>query len=166
MLKHAAELRFADDLGGLSLRRRCAAGRDRRPVVDPLMRALCVVVVDELGDEIVEVALAEDHEVVEALVLDRLNDTFDVRVQTRRTLGKPLRFGACIISDDGVELRGELRVAVAQQIRALDSGLVEVHGEVASLLLDPFSVRRFCRGRHACCRYEGTRADRDRGARD
>ncbi len=148
VLQHATELRFADDLGGRSLRRRRAAGRNRRPVVDPLMRALRVVAVNELGDEVIEVALTEDHEVVEAFVFDGLNETFDVRVEVRRTLGKPLRFGACIISDDGVELRGELRVAVAQQIRALDTGLVQMHGEVASLLLDPFGVRCFGGGRN------------------
>lgn len=68
----------------LRLRSPAAAQFDKRLIVHCLVRPLHVVVLEPLGNQVVEVPLAQDHEVVEALLLNRLDEPFDIGVGVRR----------------------------------------------------------------------------------
>lgn len=68
VLEHATEFGFAADR---TISRRSIASAAWCDIADALMRPLRVVVVDEFTDEIIEMALADDNEVIQALVLAR-----------------------------------------------------------------------------------------------
>jgi hypothetical protein len=71
MAKHAAQPRAATNLPhGLFLRRLLV---HNRPIPEPLMGPLRVVVLDVLSKEVVEMVLSEHQEVIEALDLQRLS---------------------------------------------------------------------------------------------
>src|SRR5688572_12810408 len=56
----------------------------QRPVPLALMRPLVVIVLDVLPHDVVHVLLPEDHEPVQALLLDALDEPLDVGVHVRR----------------------------------------------------------------------------------
>lgn len=96
-----------------SVRRRCP-----RPVRDsvakPLVRTFAVEVLDVLLDQMVQVRLAEDHEVIQALGLDRPDPALGKGVELRRARRE--LFGAAAAGAQRlVELAPELPVAVAKQ---------------------------------------------------
>lgn len=82
---HAAEALAAADFAGLD-----RPGADgwlsphRRGELQGHVRPLAVVVVDVLGEQVVQVPGSKNNEVVEALNLDALNQSFDVGVEVRR----------------------------------------------------------------------------------
>lgn len=49
-------------------------------ISNPLMGSLRVVVLHELPHEMIEMPLSKHHEMVQALLLDRLNESFDERL--------------------------------------------------------------------------------------
>ena len=55
--------------------RRWLTGNDQL-VAEPLVRPLFVIMVDELSDQMIQVRLAQHHEMIQALDLDRLNPPF------------------------------------------------------------------------------------------
>ena len=75
------------------------------------MRPLMLIVPDEFGDEEVQVLLAQHDEVIEALDLNRLNPTFDVRLQIGRLECDPVPFRT-VPGQFGVERFAKLRVRI------------------------------------------------------
>ena len=65
--------------GRASSRRR--PGWQHDPIANSLMRPLGVVMLDVLVDQMIEMTLAEDHEVVEALLFDRLDPPLGIGVE-------------------------------------------------------------------------------------
>lgn len=56
-----------------------------RDIPHRLMRALGVIVLDVLGNQVIEVLLAEHDEVVQRFLLQALDEPLDVRLQIGRT---------------------------------------------------------------------------------
>jgi hypothetical protein len=63
--------------------------RDDQSVVEGLMVALKVIVLDEFSDCAAQVPLAEQHELVQALALDRQHEPLGVSVQIRTARQQP-----------------------------------------------------------------------------
>ena len=61
--------------------------RSDRPIPQPLMRPLRVVMLDILVHKVIEMLLAKRQEVIEALDLQRLDETFDEGVGVGRSEG-------------------------------------------------------------------------------
>lgn len=95
-------------------------GADRRGEAERGMRPLAVVVVDVLGQEMVQVPSPEHDEVVEAFGLDALDQSFDMGVEVGRGVRQAHRLDPglgqgrteCAIPPAA---RGELAVAVVEQ---------------------------------------------------
>jgi hypothetical protein len=68
-------------------------------------------VVEELGKDAREMALASNDQKIEAFPACGLDQALDERIRTRAPIGSKRYFGA-LSSEDGVELGGELGVAV------------------------------------------------------
>jgi hypothetical protein len=99
-----------------------------------------VVVVGEDAEDALEVASVHDQEPVEAFGPDGANEALGGRIRLRRShrrLDDPDAFAG----EDGVEVAGELAVAVADQKAKRSRSLVERPGELARLLGDPWSGR-------------------------
>jgi hypothetical protein len=104
-----------------------------------LVRPFNVIVLQPLGHEVVKVLGAEDHEVVQALLLNRLNHPFDEGVRVRCPEG-------CLANVDaapgqvGLERRRKLCVPVVEQHRDghLRLGVIQ---ERLGLRSDPRFVR-------------------------
>lgn len=62
-----------------------------RSITQALVRPDGVVVIDVFINQISKVVLAEDHEVIEAFLFDRLDPSLYVRVEVRRRRGDWLR---------------------------------------------------------------------------
>lgn len=160
VLEHAAEGCVADDSGDV---RRVRSGTDlwrgwvgARPsriacqqlVSQPLVRALFVIVADELRDEVAEVALAAGDEVVQALSSHRPHPTLRKRVELRRPHRQPLDHAAAH-PQSLVESGSELPVAVADQDgRRAKSLSLRVCDEQDRLLARPRVGRLECRRAH------------------
>jgi hypothetical protein len=56
----------------------------KQVVISCLMRPLFVVMLEPLGHQVVEMPLAENHKVIETLLLDRLNKPLHVGVRVGR----------------------------------------------------------------------------------
>jgi hypothetical protein len=63
-------------------------------MMESLMRTRFVVEAHELGDETVEVVVAEDEDVIEQLTTERANETFGERIHVGRTRRRPHDAGA------------------------------------------------------------------------
>ena len=114
--------------------------RGDQPVVEALVVALEVIVLDELGDREAEVALAEGNELVEALGLDGEHEAFRERVQVWTSSGELEALDTCS-AENRVERVGEQRVAVVKQVALALQKAVDVVDEVARDLLEPCAVR-------------------------
>ena len=77
---------------------------------------MVVVVINELGDEIIQVSFAESNEMVQTFILDRLHESFDTGIQIWRTDRQAFRLDA-IILQKLTELSGKLRIPIVKQIR-------------------------------------------------
>ncbi len=76
MLEQSTEAFLANDLTGA---RRLAWRLDDQSVADALMRPLCVIVLRELVNQVVQMALSADQKAMQAFVLKRLNESFCAR---------------------------------------------------------------------------------------
>src|SRR5450756_1370832 len=77
---------------------------------------------------------------IETLLADGADESFGVRVRTRRTD----RSAECLHTDRGehlVEAGGELGVPVADEEPESTTGILQVRGEIAGHLCDPWAVR-------------------------
>lgn len=118
VFENPAESLTAANFAGLN--RPDAGGRrsaHRGSEVQGHVRPLPVVVVDVFGQEMIEVARAQDDEVIEALDLNALDQPLDVGVEVGRPVRQPHGAdpgcGQC--SAEGAVPGGELAVAVAEQ---------------------------------------------------
>ena len=100
--------------------RRLLAHRGHRnhadgPVSEPLVWAHGVVKIFVFPEQVVEVALSENHEMVQTLVLGTLNPALGKSIQVGRTERKLLHLDS-LGFENLVELLRELGVAVPDQI--------------------------------------------------
>src|SRR5712692_1911446 len=101
---------------------------------------MAVVVVEEDAQDVLEVASVHDQEPVEAFGAGGADEALCDRVRVRRSNGRldDLDPFAC---EDGVEVAGELAVAIADQEANRPRWLLERPGELARLLGDPDAGR-------------------------
>src|SRR5689334_725346 len=99
-----------------------------------------MVVLDELRDRDLEMALTEWNKLVEALRFDGEHEAFRDCVQVGASCWElePLDAGS---AEDCAERVGEQRVAVMDQVALAAQEAIDVVGQVASDLLDPRVVR-------------------------
>jgi hypothetical protein len=101
---------------------------------------VAVVVVGEDAEDALEVASVHDQEPVEAFGPDGADEALGGRVRLRRSHRRLDDLDA-FAGEDGVEVAGELAVAVADQEAKRSWSLLERPGELARLLGDPRSGR-------------------------
>ena len=99
------------------------------------------VEMDDVGPEnAVEMPSVQNEDAVEAVASECPDPTLGVGVRVRRT-----NWGAddpdALASEHGVEVEGELAVAIADQILEPAVLFPELHHQVAGLLCDPAAVR-------------------------
>ena len=100
------------------------------------VRAIGVVVGRERLDQVVEMVAAKNDEVVQNLVLDRLDHAFYAGVQVGRSHGELLALDTFFLQRC-LELRRELRVAVVDQVsRSMFAGFCSL-GELLGLFSHP-----------------------------
>src|SRR5260370_10807403 len=85
--------------------------RSEQSVVETLMVALKVIVLDECSDGAPQVPLAEQYELVQALALDRQHEPLGVGVQVRAVRRQPDALDTCG-AEHVAKLVGEERIAV------------------------------------------------------
>ncbi len=141
MLENSAEPLSADDLVAafrwvIDLR----PDTQRRFVLQTLVRAAAVVVVEVRRRDVIEMPQPEDNESVEAFTSNRADPTLDERVLIRRPRGGWLYRDASI-GEDFVETLGVLEVEVSHQVadRQVQSPSLLQHR--FGLSRDPFVVR-------------------------
>ena len=76
----AADFRYGDDSSDAALLNRAGVGAI---LIERKMRAGALVVVDVRGQDAAQMALVEDHEVVETFATDRTDHALDVSVLPR-----------------------------------------------------------------------------------
>ena len=141
MLQQPAEACVTDNLAVrrfATFRFRPIAGQ--RFVVQRLMWADGLIIVDVFGDQVVEVVFPEHDEVVQGFLLDTLNPPFheSVHVGCSRTHFFHFRAG---VFDDAVKIVDEHVVHVVNQLLALVAGCVHVLNERLRLLFHPSRIR-------------------------
>ena len=116
-------------------------------VAEPLVRPTFVIEFCPLGEDVPQVALAEDDEVVQDFCACAAHPAFAIGIQVGRSRWNRAELDT-IGFQDGTELLGELRVPIANDVSGLElHGLfAEEHAHVASYLGHPDAVRI---GRHA-----------------
>src|SRR2546427_8874676 len=100
------------------------------------MRAVAVVVVGEDAEDALEMAPVRDQQPVEPLGAGGADEAFRDRVRPRRPHRRLDDLDA-LAGEDGVEVAGELAVAIANQIPEPCGFLLERPGELPRLLGDP-----------------------------
>jgi hypothetical protein len=103
MLQQPAEPRLADDVPRRHARHLGRRRPARRDVAQPLVWTHCVVVSVELAQQVAQVGLAEDQEVVQALLPDGLHAPLRRGVEVGAPDRQPLHLYA-ILPQDRVEL--------------------------------------------------------------
>ncbi len=97
-------------------------------------------ILQEFSNEVVQVPLAEDHEMVEAFLTERLNEPLDEGARVGRPISRPLNSQTCFL-ERSIERSGELRVAVVHDCVGTESGLLGKLQECCGLFIDPGFVR-------------------------
>lgn len=104
------------------------------------VRPVSVEVVFVLAENGCGMSLVDDQSAVEEFAADAANEAFGDRVGPRCPDRRP-DDADIDRGEDGVEGGGELRIAVPDKELEASVGVVEVHGEVASLLGEPGAGR-------------------------
>jgi len=107
--------------------------RARRSQLESLMWPLAVVVLDELDQDALQLPATEDQQVVEALAPDGPYPALRERVRARRSVGQADDLDA-LAAEDVVEADRELGVSIVKQKPGRERALLELPGQVASLL--------------------------------
>jgi hypothetical protein len=124
MPEYTAQPRAADDAANGEGR----IAATQRAVAEPLMGALVEVVVEELGDQMVQMPRPEGNEVVQALTADRAHPALGEGVELGRA-GRELLGRAAAVPERCVEGASELPVAIAEQNRGRCEALVQCGSE-------------------------------------
>src|SRR6266571_7833912 len=98
-----------------------------------------IVVIEELGQDLTEVALVQDQQPIQALAADGLDQALQMSVRTRGSVGRPEHTDAFGL-EDGVETSGVLGVAIAHQEVDGWIAILNFWRQVARLLDDPVGV--------------------------
>src|SRR6266849_1054063 len=111
-MMQAADFRDSDHLSDLAWHNRAGVGAI---LAERKMRASSLVIVDVGGQRAAQMALTEDHDMIQALAANRTYDALDVGVLPGRTwrgsdFHDPHRL------DPVAELRAVRRVAIAKQV--------------------------------------------------
>jgi hypothetical protein len=94
-----------------------------------------VVVINELAQDLLEMAPTEDEEPIEALTADGAYEALGERIGTRRLNGR-LDDSDAFGAEHLVETGGELRVSVPDEELHWSGALEKIEDEVARLLSD------------------------------
>jgi len=117
--------------------------RSRGPgqsLVEPLMRPGPMVVLDESGEHALQVASAEDQEVVQTLLAGSAYEPLGDGVGPRGTVGEAHDLHA-LGAEDLIECGGELGVAIMEQELRREGAVLELPGQVPRLLGHPLGGR-------------------------
>jgi hypothetical protein len=114
------------------------SGAIGRAQAEPLVRSGLVVVASELGEDLFQVTPTEDQQVVEQLAARGANPALGERVRTRRPVGQADDLDA-LAAEDFIEGSGELGVPVTEQELGGKVAILQLPGQVPSLLDDPFA---------------------------
>src|ERR1035437_3253116 len=117
--------------------------RDGRQLLQRPMRPMRVVVALVFGQHVDELPLVEDQHPVQALSPDRADPPLGIGVALRSSRWAAQHLDTCV-SEDGIEARGELRVAITDQETESVGPLPHRHHEVAGLLGNPLTRRMPC----------------------
>jgi hypothetical protein len=112
-------------------------------LAESVVRPVTVVVKFVLAKYGRGVAPIDDEDAVEEFASDGADEAFGNGVGPGRPHGRPDDLDA-VAGEDGVEGRGELGIAIADEELEPPASLVEVHGQVASKLSQPRSGRARC----------------------
>src|ERR1039458_7804295 len=104
--------------------------------IDPTMRSRCVVVLDELFEDALEMTLASDEQPVEALGPCGANEALGERVGTRRA-DRGLDHSGTNRCQHFIEGPDELGISISDQELDDPAFVLECHCEIARLLSDP-----------------------------
>ena len=136
--KHSAEACAAGDFVPVASR---GVGLDQF-VSESLVVSLAVIVGDLLVDGVAEMHLAEKDDPVEALLFDRANEPFDVRVCVRRLVGREHDLRPRLLKAL-LESGGEFRIAVAEEEAAVEEKTIDGIGEVSGDLFHEIVTKRW-----------------------
>lgn len=142
VLEHAAQSLVADNPLVIAERLiNVGPLTNQRSVADAvtLMRPNAVVMAEILGNEKIDVLLAEDQEEVEALELDRLDPTLDEGVLVRR-LRRGGNNSTADVVEDLIESLDVHAIVVADQVIDLQVRFAGLLDERMSLRSHPFSI--------------------------
>jgi len=105
-----------------------------------LVRPLDVVVGKKLCQEMPQVPLAENDEMIQALLTQSLRETFAISIQVVRS--RPNPDDCCVLGlEDRVEFFGVFRVVINHEIRRWQTQILHLHRRVSSLLAHPGCIR-------------------------
>ena len=130
---------MADDL---ATHRQWEESRDRiwAALFETLVRARLVIVDEELLDHRLQMASAEDEQVVQQLSPSGADEPFGDRVRPRGPIGQFQDLHA-LGAEDLIEAGGELAVAITEQEVGPERPVLELPGQVPSLLGHPLAGR-------------------------
>jgi hypothetical protein len=140
MAEQPAKLRVANDL--LTRFKRVdpvRPGAGQRSIVDAQVRPPSVVIVNVRSDKKAEMPLTEDNEVVETLVLDRLDPAFNERVLVGR-MGRGRNHAGASILQGRVEPSDVLPVPVTNDVVDSHSFAAVMFKKRLRLALHPFGI--------------------------
>src|SRR5690349_13921010 len=106
-----------------------AAIRGNQAIVEPLVIALEMIVLGELGDREAEVAFTERNELVKAFGFDREHEALRDRIQVR-ALRRQLEAPDAGRAKDRAKRLSEQRVAVMDQVALASQDSVDAVGQV------------------------------------
>src|SRR5262249_25990560 len=112
----------------------------RAALVEALVGPRLVIVDQELLDHGLQVAGAEDEQVIEHVATAGADEPFANRVRRRGPEGQLHDFDA-LRTEDLIEADGELAVAVPQQEPGLEGAVLKPPGQAPSLLGHPLASR-------------------------
>jgi hypothetical protein len=107
---------------------------ERRPLPERPVRPMFIVMPDVSDENVVEVAAAKDQQPVEAVASEAADPAFGMGARLRRP-NRRFDDVDAFRAEDLVEFAAELAVAITDQELRADAFVVELHHQVARLLV-------------------------------
>ena len=115
MLQQAAETFAANNLAAVSIVLRYPADRH---IFNPLVWSFCVIMREEFRDDAVEMLFTQHYEMIQILLLKRLDKPFDKGIHVGAS-GQKLMYSEALRFEDFIKLCGEFRVRVVPDVRRI-----------------------------------------------
>ena len=113
---------------------------NRALLIDTVMRPTMVVVLGIHGQHTTEMSLAEDQDLVQALLSNRTNPAFRKRICVRCSNGRA-NARDVLRPEDRVEVQSELGVTIVEQETCRYTTILELRSQVTGLLCYPRTCR-------------------------